>query len=431
VVETGNHDVETSPVGVLLDYRPRVLDELVADGLATVGAVVIEGPKACGKTETGRRAAASEIRMDTPRARDLFAADPHLVMDGGTPRLLDEWQVEPDLWNEVRHEVDRRRAKGQFILTGSAVPSDDPARHSGAGRFLRLRMRPMTLAEAGFSSGDVSLRGVLDGEWASARDPGLTVPEIANRIVVGGWPAHLGLTPRQSQLALAGYIEEICRVDIQRLDGRRSDPEGVRRLISSLARNVATPAKISKLTSDANGEDGKLAGETVSSYLAALARLFVTDDVPPWDPGVRSSVRLQKAHVRHLADPSLATAALGADPQRLLDDPRWMGFLFESLVVRDLHVYVDAMGGLLFHTRDDKGFEIDAIIERPDGTWAAFEIKLGSSPAVVGGAAKNLRDLADRHAARPPVALAVITGTGHAFRRPDGVLQIPIGALGA
>lgn len=414
-----------------MDYKPRILDELVADGLATAGAVVIEGPKACGKTETGRRVAASEIRMDTPRARALFAADPTLVMDGEAPRLIDEWQVEPDLWNEVRHEVDRRQAKGQFVLTGSAVPSDDPSRHTGAGRFLRLRMRPMTLVEAGHATGDVSLRVLLDGEPVSARDPGLTVKEIAERIVVGGWPANLGLTPRRARNALAAYVEEICRVDIQRLDGRRADPEGVRRLLSSLARNVATPARISKLAADANGEDGKLAGETVANYLTSLARLFVTDDVPPWNPGIRSPVRLQKAYVRHLADPSLATAALGADPERLLDDPTWLGLLFESLVVRDLHVYVDAIGARLFHLRDDKGFEVDAIIERPDGTWSAFEIKLGSSPAVVDGAAANLLKLKTRYAERPPVALGVITGTGYAFRRPDGVLQIPVGALGA
>lgn len=414
-----------------MEYRPRIIDSLLSESLAIAGAVVVEGPKACGKTETGRRAAASEIRLDTPAARQTYDASPSLVMEGPTPRLLDEWQVLPDLWNLVRHEVDDRQAKGQFILTGSAVPADDPTRHTGAGRFIRLRMRPMTLAETGHSNGTVSLASLMSGEGLSAVDPGLTVQDIADRIVVGGWPTNLDLTPRQSLRYLAGYLDDICRVDIQRVDDRRRDPDGVRRLIASLGRNIATPAKVTTLTSDANGTDGTLAAETVSGYLKALARLMATDDVHAWDPGIRSTVRLQGAPVRHLADPSLATAALGAGPDRVIREIEWMGFLFEALVVRDLRVYAARSDARLFHLRDDKGFEVDAIIEQPDGTWGAFEIKLGSSPSVVDAAAANLLTLKARYPTRPPITLGVITGTGYGFVRKDGVLQVPIGVLGA
>lgn len=412
-----------------MDYRPRVLDATLSASLEAVGAVVLEGPKACGKTETARRASRSEVRVDTVAARQAFAAAPDLLLEGATPRLLDEWQVEPDLWNYVRHAVDDRGAKGQFILTGSAVPRDDGTRHAGPGRFIHLRMRPMTLSETGHSTGRVSFAAVLGGEHVAAPDPGLTVPDIAERIVVGGWPGHLGLTPAQALRAMRGYIDDVCRVDVQRLDGVRRDPVGVRRLLSSLARNIATPATIEGLTADTNGSDGGFNSDTIRGYLGSLARLMVTEDAPAWQPELRSRARLRAAPIRHLADPSLAAAALNASPDRVLREIEWMGFLFEALVVRDLRVYAEVLGGQLFHYRDSNGLEADAIIEMPDGRWAGFEIKLGSSPAVVDGAAANLLKLRHLVSGGEPVALAVITGTGYALTRPDGVLQIPIGTL--
>ena len=414
-----------------MEYRSRVVDAQLIASLEAVGAVVIEGPKASGKTETARRAAASEVRVDTIDARQAFAIAPELLLGGAVPRLLDEWQAEPGLWNYVRHAVDDRQAKGQFILTGSAVPRDDLSRHPGAGRFIHLRLRPMTLAEVGYSRETVSLAAVLAGDRVAGQDPGLSVAEIAERIVVGGWPAHLGLTPAQALRSMAGYINDVCRVDVQRLDGIRRDPTGVRRLVSSLARNVATPASIETLTSDANGADGILHPDTVRGYLDALGRLMVTEDVPAWRPALRSRSRLRGTPVRHLADPSLATAALNADPARLLRDLDWMGLLFESLVVRDLRVYAGALGGEVFHYRDNTGLETDAIVELPDGRWAGFEVKLGSSPGVVDAAAASLLKLRDRVAGEEPVALGIITGTGYALSRRDGVLQIPIGSLAA
>jgi predicted AAA+ superfamily ATPase len=292
-------------------------------------------------------------------------------------------------------------------------------------------MRPMTLAEAGYSRSTVSFAGVLAGDHVAAQDPGLSVPEIAERIVVGGWPAHLGLTPAQALRSMTGYIDDICRIDVRRLDGVRRDPTGVRRLLSSLARNAATPASVESMTSDANGEDGAMNPDTVRGYLDVLGRLMVTDDAPAWRAELRSRSRLRGTPVRHLADPALATAALNANPARLLRDLNWMGFLFESLVVRDLRVYAEALGGAVFHYRDNTGLEVDAIIELPDGRWAGFEIKLGSSPGVVDAAAASLLKLRDRVAGEQPLALGVITGTGYALSRPDGVLQIPIGSLTA
>jgi predicted AAA+ superfamily ATPase len=414
-----------------MEYRPRVIDEALAASLDAVGAVVIEGPKACGKTETGRRAARSEVRVDSVAARQAFAVSPALLLEGETPRLLDEWQVEPGLWNEVRHAVDDRQVKGQFILTGSAVPRDDPGRHPGPGRFIHLRMRPMTLAETGYSSKRASLAAILAGERVTTPDPGLSVKEIAERIVVGGWPGHLGLTPVQALRAMQGYIDDVCRVDVLRLDGIRRDPAGVRALLNSLARNIATPATLESLTADAAGTDRDMKVETTRGYLGALGRLMITDDVPAWKPDLRSKTRLRNASVRHLADPALATAALNANPKRLLGDLNWMGFLFESMVVRDLRVYAAALGGEVFHYRDNTGLEADTIIELPDGEWAAFEIKLGSTPAVTDGAAGALLKLRERVAGKPPKALVVITGSGFGLARPDGVLQIPLAALGA
>jgi predicted AAA+ superfamily ATPase len=291
-------------------------------------------------------------------------------------------------------------------------------------------MRPMTLAEAGYSSGRVSLAAVLAGERAAAPDPGLAVGDLAERIVTGGWPGNLGLTPAQAMRANAGYLEDTCRVDVSRVDGTRRDPAGVRALLGSLARNVACPVTVEVLAADA-GADRVMKTETVRAYLAALERLMITDDVPAWKPGLRSRTRLRGAAIRHLADPSLAAAALNAGADALLADLHLMGLLFESLVVRDLRVYADAVGGRLFHYRDALGLEADAVVELPGGGWAAFEVKLGSSPAVVDRAAANLVRLRDRVAGRPPVALAVITATGWALTRPDGVLQIPVGAVAA
>lgn len=414
-------------------YRDRVVDQELIAALASAGAVLVEGPKACGKTETARRAARSEVLLDVdPRARQAIGIDPSLVLDGPTPRLIDEWQREPEIWNHVRRAVDDRGSPGQFILTGSAVPPDDETRHVGAMRFLRIRMRPMTLFESGHSTGAVSLATILRGERISCQDPGLNVRGIADLVCSGGWPGNLGLTVPQAQRALIGYVDEIRRVDVRRVDGVRRDPQTVLRLLRSLARHVATPARISALTADVNGADGSMKQETVSSYLNALARLMVVENLEAWAPDLRSRTRLRGTPVRHFVDPSLAVAAVRATPERLLADPNWFGLLFESLVIRDLRVFAQALDGAqVFHYRDESGLEADAIIERRDGRWAAFEVKLGLSD--VEEAARNLLRLRDDRidlvAAGEPLALVVVTASGHGYTRDDGVTVVPIGAL--
>jgi predicted AAA+ superfamily ATPase len=416
-----------------MSYRPRIVDTELGEALASAGAVLIEGPKACGKTETARRAARSEVLLDVDaRARQAAAIDPSLVLDGAEPRLIDEWQREPEIWNHIRRTVDERRGTGHFILTGSSVPPDDETRHVGAGRIIRLRMRPMTLSESGRSTGTVSLAAVLDGGAVRAADPGLTIGQLADLVCVGGWPGNLDATVAQAQRLLRGYLMEVARVEVQRADGMRRDPQIVARLLRSLARNVGTPTSLNVLRTDVNGSDGSLKSETLASYLDALGRLMITEDLPAWAPSLRSRTRLRAAPVRHFVDPSLAVAAVRATPTRLLGDVNWLGLLFESLVVRDLRVYAQALDAQVFAYRDETGLEADAIIEMPDGGWAAFEVKLGHRDLDL--AAQHLlriKNRVDTTAAGEPLALAVITATGYGYVRDDGVAVIPIGALTA
>ena len=400
--------------------------------MSAVGAVVIEGPRACGKTATARQIAASEVLLDVDsNARAAIEVDPALVLDGPTPRLLDEWQIEPAIWNHVRRAIDDRSGPGQFILTGSAVPPDDITRHTGAGRISRLRMRPMSLFETGRSSGGISLSELLEGSVSPVADPGLSVAGLAKEIALGGWPGLRGRSVEDALLAVRDYLEEIARVDVGRVDGTQRDPSRVTRLLASLARNVATHAAATTLAEDTGGADGPLKDDTVREYLAALERLMVVEDQPAWAPHLRSKHRLRTASKRHFVDPSLAVAALGATPDRLLGDLNLLGFLFESLVVRDLRVYAQATGARVSQYRDSGGLEVDAIVEAGDGRWMAFEVKLGQGQ--IDAAAASLERFAariDTTKCGSPALLGVIVATGYGYRRKDGVAVIPIGALG-
>ncbi len=393
---------------------------------------MIEGPRACGKTATARQVAASEVLLDVDaNARAAIAVDPALVLGGPTPRLLDEWQIEPTIWNHVRREIDDRSDPGQFILTGSAVPPDDITRHTGAGRIARLRMRPMSLFETGRSSGRVSLSELLEGSVSPSADPELIVADLAEEIALGGWPGLRGRSLPDGLLAVRDYLGEIARVDVGRVDGTHRDPNRVARLLASLARNVATHAAATTLARDTGGADGPLKDDTVREYLDALERLMVIEDQPAWAPHLRSKHRLRTAPKRHFVDPSLAVAALGATPDRLLGDLNLLGFLFESLVVRDLRVYGQAADARVSQYRDSGGLEVDAIVESGDGRWMAFEVKLGHGQ--IDDAAASLRRFAARiDTARcgAPALLGVIVATGYGYRRKDGVAVIPIGALG-
>lgn len=412
-------------------YAPRVVDEELKTLLASAGAVLLEGPKACGKTLTARQVAASEVLLDVDAAaRAAVAVDPTLVLDGPTPRLIDEWQVEPELWNHVRRAVDDRNTPGQFILTGSAVPADDITRHTGAGRITRIRMRPMSLFESGHSTGALSLAGMLDGEPVRSPDPGLTVASIAERVTVGGWPGFQQLAVEEALVAVAGYLDEIRRTDISRVDGTRRDPERVARVLRALARNVGTAVALTKIAADTGGADGPLTRDTIYDYLYALERLMIIEDQSGWAPHLRSRSRARTAPKRHFIDPSLAVAALGAAPERLLKDLNLLGLLFESLVVRDLRIYAQASAAQVLHYLDNTGLEVDAIVEARDGRWAAFEIKLGAG-LIDEGAASLLKfsERVDTKKTGDPALLAVISGNGYGYMRDDGVAVIPIGAL--
>lgn len=415
------------------DYRPRIADRLLASRLHSMPTVVIEGPRACGKTATARQQALSEVLFDTDSAaRRLAGLSPDLVLDGREPRLLDEWQTVPDIWNHIRRASDDGRRPGRFILTGSAVPADDVTRHSGAGRISRVAMRPMTLFESGHSTGDVLLGDLLKSGSVAAAVNALHLVELIELTCRGGWP---GILRDDIDTALGfsrGYISEITRADLADVNGRRRDPARMESLLRSVARNTATEAALATLAADA-GEEQSLHVDTVRGYLRILERLFVVEDLPAWSVRLRSRTRLRRSAKRHFVDPSLAIAALRAGPQRLLADLSLFGLLFESLVIRDLRVYAEAHGGDVCHYRDESGLEVDAIIEAGDGRWIGCEVKLGALDAV-DTAARSLLKLAERvdvSVVGPPAKLVVITAGGeYAYERADGVAVVPIAALG-
>lgn len=412
-------------------YLARIVDSEIQELLQSAGAVLIDGAKACGKTRSAREHARSEVLLDAdPVVEQQMDVDPRLVLEGDVPRLLDEWQVFPKLWNYVRRAVDDRSRPGQFILTGSATPPDDATRHSGAGRFARVLMRPLTLFEAGLSTGAISLEALLAGEQPSSGDPGLSLDESIEAVIRGGWPGLHGLPLRAAARANQDYLDRIARTDIHRLDGVRRDPGRVTATIASLARNVASTVSLKTLADDASGMGTAVSYETVSEYLSALERLMVLEEQPAWNTHLRSSHRLRVSPKRHLVDPSLAAAALGATPASLKADLNTFGLLFESMVTRDLRVFAQRLGGGVFHYRDQAGLEVDAIIDVGD-RWAAFEIKLGIGQ--IDRAAAQLlafQRRVDTSKRGAPACLGVIVGSGLGFTRPDGVHVIPIGALG-
>lgn len=416
-----------------MDYLPRVVDGLLAARLASAGAVLIEGPKACGKTRTAEQVARSAVYLDRDESlMQALQVDPALVLAGDPPQLVDEWQLDGTrVWNHVRTQVDTRSAPGQFILTGSAVPDDDVRRHSGAGRFARLLMRPMSLYESGDSSGALSLRDLLGGERPHVPADQMTVQRIADLIVRGGWPLNLRMESGDAGAANRDYLRTIAEVDLPRLSGPRRDPARVMRFIQAVARNTAMEHVVTKLAAEAAGEDVSVSRPSAHEYQDALIRLMVLELQPAWSTHLRSRARLRDRPRTHLTDPSLAAAALDATPAKLLRDLNTLGLLFESLVLRDLRVYADAVDAAVHHYRDSDGLEIDAVVEARDGTWGAFEVKLGTGQ--VDQAAANLLRFAakvDTDKVGAPAVLGVITANGYGLTRPDGVVTIPVGAFG-
>lgn len=417
-------------------YIPRIVDAAVERYLATMGAVCIEGPKWCGKTWTSSYHSNSDFLVGNPdnnfQNRALAEMSPALVLEGETPRLIDEWQEVPPLWDAVRYTVDQRGKKGQFILTGSATPKRKGVLHSGAGRIGKLRMRPMSLYESGDSSGKVSLHELCDGKLTPAITGEVDLRMLARLTVRGGWPGNLDIDDADISLLPGEYLDAVIDDDVNRVDETRRDSRKVRLLLRSLARNESTTATNRTLKNDIKEiDDEDIDVETVATYLDIFNRLFLTDNQQPYSTKLRSSVRVKQAEKRHFCDPSLACALLKVTPERLIGDLATFGFLFEALCERDLKIYAESFGATLYHYQDYAGNEIDAIIELPDGSWCGIEIKLGANK--IEEAAKNLihiRDEIDKDEGKAPSALIVLCGLSNAaYQRPDGVYVVPLTAL--
>lgn len=422
----------------MVDYRPRIADRMLADLLLARGAVLVEGPKWCGKTTTAAQQAASVLDMADPasRAQNLALAElePDAVLAGARPRLIDEWQVAPGLWDAVRHEVDQRSATGQFILTGSSVPpSSEAIVHSGVGRIARLRMRPMSLAESGDSSGAVSLGALFAGQRVGGAAASASLRKIAGVLCRGGWPQSVDSDERVGLIQARAYVDEVVESDISRVDGVRRDPESARRLMRSYARMTASQARTTQIVADVEGGGGGPSDKTVRAYLTALEQIFVIEDLPAWNPNLRSKAAVRSTATRHFVDPSIAAASLGAGPDGLMKDLESFGLLFESMCVRDLRVYADALDGKVWHYRDSTGLEADAVVTLRDGRYGLVEVKLGGQRLVEEGAASLVRlsQLLDTSRMPAPSFLMVLTATGTmAYTRPDGVAVVPISTLG-
>ena len=416
------------------NYFPRLCDRLLQEQLEASGAVLVEGAKWCGKTSTAAHAARSVLYMQDPDRSATFrrAADtkPSLLLEGATPRLLDEWQEAPVLWDAVRFAVDQRGEVGQFILTGSAVPLDHATMHTGTGRIARLKMRPMSLWESQESSGSVSLGALFDGTAQTEAFSSVTVEDLAFLTCRGGWPAAVRLNGKAALRTAENYVEAIIQQDVHRVDEVEKNPERVYQLLRSLARNTATMCTATTLMADVNASDATITDKTLSTYLNALRRIFVVEDLPAWQPSLRSKTALRTSAKRHFVDPSIGAAVLHADPQSLLSDFNTFGFFFESLCVRDLRVYAQALGGDVFHYRDKSNLEADAIIRLRDGRWGAVEVKLGSRE--IDEAALHLLALqnkVDADRMGRPSFLMVLTGGELAYRRQDGVFIVPLACL--
>ena len=418
-------------------YRPRIIDSTVEDYLQAFGAVCIEGPKWCGKTWTSAFHSKSQFLLGDPsnnfQNRSLAQLDPAMVLKGESPRLIDEWQEVPAIWDAVRYEVDARDEQGQFILTGSSTPMRKGVMHSGAGRIAPIRMRTMSLWESGDSDGKVSLHDLFEGHIESQLTGEIKLESLARYIVRGGWPRSLSVPYEKAVLLPNGYINAIIDDGANRLDEIKRDSSKMIKLLKSLARNESITVSNKVLRKDIKDVEGEDISEpTIASYLDVFRRLYVVEDQPAFSPSVRSSVRVKQAGKRHLTDPSIACSLLGLNEERLIGDLKTMGFLFEALCERDLWIYANYYGGKLFHYQDYKEKEIDAVIEMPNGEWGAFEIKLGANQ--IDGAAENLLSIRDKIAKdnkdKVPQFLCVLCGLSNAaYCRPDGVYVVPITSL--
>ncbi len=416
-----------------MSYIKRLVEDDLKGKMSASGAVLIKGPKSCGKTETATQYAKSVLKMDQdPQVSVIMATNPQLLLVGENPRLIDEWQEQPEIWNYVRHEVDHRKLKGMFILTGSANPPENVKLHSGAGRFTVVQMDTMTWQELGYSSGTVKLSELLLGEINDFYEPAISLEFIIERICIGGWPTLINESLQNALNLNRGYIDLLCEVDMSHVSGVKRNPHKVRSLLRSLSRNVATLVDNKTLEKDVKiNENNELSRNTLSDYLDALSKLMILSEQPAFNPHVRSSASLRKSPKRHLCDPSLAVAVLGLEKESLMKDIKYTGFLFESLAIHELNVYAKTNDATVYHYNDSYGHEIDAIVQKRNGDYAAFEIKLGVG--FIDDAAENLKKFSsniDTNKMESPKSLNIITGTGMSYRRPDGINVISLASLG-
>lgn len=422
------------------EYRTRIADQLLAESLEALGAVLVQGTKWCGKTTTSVHHANSVLYMDDPtqKAQNLALAQTNIkqLLAGATPRVIDEWELAPELWDAARFEVDHRDEHvGQFIFTGSAVPKEKDKEkmfHSGAGRFDWITMRPMSLWESGDSTGDVSITDLFDGAMPEGTSS-IDLDRLAFLTCRGGWPGALTLSDNAALHVSRAYLKAVVNSDINRVDDVKRDPDLMSRIIRSLARNQGEQIPYTTIRADViNNEKVQLSDDTVESYVKVLKKIFLEEDMRAWNPNLRSKTAIRTTDTRYFVDSSIATAALGLGPKDLINDLIDFGFYFETLAVRDLRVYADALDGEVFHYRDKNGLECDAVLHRRNGSYGLIEIKIGGADNIEKGA-KTLKDLAskiDTTKMKAPSFMMVITGIGqYAYRRPDGVCVVPIGCL--
>ena len=420
------------------EYKKRIADSILQRKLEGKGAVLIEGPKWCGKTTTAEQIAKSFLYMNDPKNKNqnvtMSEIDPQRLLKGAVPRLIDEWQIAPKLWDAVRYEVDHRGELGQFILTGSAVPPDTKEiTHSGTGRFSWLTMRPMSLYESGESTGEVSLTDLFFSPSSVSGFTRMDLDRLAFTVCRGGWPQAIGLRDEIALDQAIDYYDGVVHSDINRADNVQKNPERVKRLMRSLARNQGTQTPNTVIGEDIRVNDEEsLNEETVSAYIGALKKIFVVEDMSAWNPNLRSKTAIRTSDTRYFVDSSIAAAALGIGPDDLIADLKTFGLLFETMAVRDLRVYADSLNGEVYHFRDKDGLECDAVIHLRNGSYGLVEIKLGGDKLIEEGVGtlRTLKNKIDTSKMKEPSFLMVLTGTGDfAYRRPDGVYVVPIGTL--
>lgn len=416
-----------------MKYYSRISDIELQRKLESSGALLIRGIKACGKTESAKQFAKSVLELDqNEQVPLLIDTAPNRLLSGKTPRLIDEWQEYPKIWNYIRHEVDKRQEPSQFILTGSSNPEESIKMHSGAGRFTILDMHTMSWQELGFSTGKVSLKNLFDSNEIQVNDEPVELEFIVERIIIGGFPSLLGKNVGQAIDINRAYVDLLAEIDMSRVSNTKRDPVKVRNLLRCLARNTATTVDITTIASDLReNEFTDISRPTLYDYLDSLDRLMITENQPAWNTHIRSSAALRKSPKRHFADVSIAVAALGSENRSLLNDLKFTGFLFESLVIHDLQIYAQANDAKVYHYRDSSGLEVDAIVQKYNREWCAFEIKLGVGQ--IEEAAKNLNkfvSILDFQKVAPPKSLNIITGTGISYTRNDGINVISLASLG-